>query len=119
MLAALESGQTMAGPPALAMLFRPSVQPYLISWLRYDPAAEIARLEIPVLVVQGNTDIQVTLDEAQRLAAARGAQPVVIEGMNHVLKTVPADRARQIASYTDPSLPLADGLADRIAAFLR
>ena len=101
------------------MLFRPSVQPYLISWLRYDPAAEIARLEIPVLVVQGNTDIQVTLDEAQRLAAARGAQPVVIEGMNHVLKTVPADRARQIASYTDPSLPLADGLADRIAAFLR
>lgn len=120
-LLSLEAGHTRAdAPPVLAMLFRPSVQPYLISWLRYDPAAEIARLTIPALVVQGSTDIQVGVSEAETLGRAQpAARVLVIEGMNHVLKAVPADRPRQIASYSDPTLPLAPRLAEEIAAFLR
>jgi fermentation-respiration switch protein FrsA (DUF1100 family) len=120
-LAALEAGNTTDSvPPSLAVLYRPSVQPYLISWFRYDPASEIAQLQVPVLIVQGTTDIQVTVAEAEALGRAKpDAELVVLEGMNHVLKLVPADPAKQQASYSDPSLPVAPELIDRIAAFVR
>lgn len=38
--------------------------------------------------------------------------------MNHVLKLVANDRALQIASYGDPSLPLADELRKTLVSFL-
>ncbi len=119
-LTALKSGKTVDDvPPALLMLYRPSVQPYLISWLRFDPVAEIAKVKVPVLIVQGTTDIQVTVDDARALAAAKaGSKPEIVDGMNHVLKMVPADREKQIASYGDPSLAIAPRLVDAIAAFV-
>jgi uncharacterized protein len=87
----LEEGRTVSDvPTALASLFRPSVQPYLISWLPLDPSAELAKVHVPVLIVQGTTDLQVTVGDARRLAAARpGASLTLIEGMNHVLKQAP------------------------------
>ena len=107
-------------PPSLAALYRESVQPYLISWFAYDPAAEVARLEMPVLLVQGTTDIQVSEEDVGMLRrAAPSAEVAIIEGMNHVLKIVDADRGRQVASYSDPSLPIARELEDRIVAFIR
>jgi len=106
-------------PSQLNLLFRPSVQPYLISWFHYDPVKEIARLKIPVLVVQGTTDIQVSLLEAKLLAGANpGATLVPIEGMNHVLKTVPSDRTQQVSSYSDPTLPIAPMLIAEISRFI-
>jgi uncharacterized protein len=49
----LEAGKTTENaPPELAAIYRPSVQPYLISWFRYDPAKSIAELTVPVLIVQ-------------------------------------------------------------------
>src|SRR5712692_7783532 len=57
-------------PPALNLIFRQSIQPYMISYLRYDPAKEIAKLHLPVLIVQGTTDIQVSLQDAKALAGA-------------------------------------------------
>jgi pimeloyl-ACP methyl ester carboxylesterase len=119
-LTALKSGRTVEDVPApLLMLYRASVQPYLISWLRFDPAAEIAKVKVPVLIVQGTTDIQVAVDDARALNAARaGSKLEIIEGMNHVLKMVPADLEKQIASYGDPSLALAPRLVDAIATFV-
>ncbi len=68
----LRQGRTVATvSPALQSLFRPSVQPYLISWIQYNPSAIIAELQTPVLIVQGTTDVQVPEAEAQRLAAAQ------------------------------------------------
>jgi len=102
------------------MLYRPSVQPYLISSFKTDPRKAIAALKMPVLIVQGTTDIQVSVKEAQTLsAAAPAAKLVTIEGMNHVLKMVPADPARQMASYSDASLPLAPQLSEAVAAFVK
>jgi len=120
-LASLEGGAAAAAVPApLAGLYRPSVQPYLISAMRYKPLEQMAALRIPVLIVQGTTDIQVGVDQAQMLKAARpDAVLAIVPGMNHVLKAVPADQARQLASYNDPALPLAPQLADAIAGFLR
>jgi hypothetical protein len=117
---ALEAGRRVESvPPALAALFRPSVQPYLISWFRYDPAREIAKLDMPVLILQGTTDIQVSVDDAKLLAKARPqAKLVLIEGMNHVLKEVPAAMDKQLASYGDPSPPLAARPVNEIAGLI-
>uniref|UniRef100_UPI003AEF510A alpha/beta hydrolase n=1 Tax=Dysgonomonas gadei TaxID=156974 RepID=UPI003AEF510A len=67
----LEKGETITDVPAsLNMLFRPSVQPYMISWFKYNPQEEISKLTIPVLILQGTTDIQVTVKQAELLAGA-------------------------------------------------
>jgi pimeloyl-ACP methyl ester carboxylesterase len=120
-LAGLEQGKTDADvPPALAALYRPSVQPYMISWLKYTPAEQLAALRVPVLIVQGTTDIQVGVGQAEALKKARpNAVLAIVPGMNHVLKEVPDDRQRQLASYGDPALPLHPQLASAIAGFLR
>jgi uncharacterized protein len=120
-LSGLERGHTADSvPPALVSLYRPSVQPYLISWFRYDPAAEIAKLRIPVLVVQGTSDVQVGLDDAHRLASADPrATLLVLDGMTHVLKDAPPGIAAQTAAYTDPSQPLNPKLVPAIAEFVR
>ena len=105
----LENGETVENiPPMFYALFRPSVQPYLISWFKHNPQTEIAKLDIPVLIVQGRTDIQVSVTQAELLAAAQpNAQKVIIENMNHVLKTIEAtDMMSQLATYTNPTLPI-------------
>jgi pimeloyl-ACP methyl ester carboxylesterase len=106
-------------PPELNVLFRPSAQPYLISWLRYDPAKEIAKLRIPMLIVQGTTDLQANLRDAKALAGANQAATLrLIDGMNHVLKTVPNEPDKQISSYSDPTLPVAPNLISGICKFV-
>lgn len=119
-IASLNAGKTVDNVPAeLDVFFRPSVQPYLISWFRYDPAAEIATLHVPVLIVQGTTDIQVSVDDAMRLAAANSSATLrIIDGMNHVFKDVPLDDAAQNRSYVDPTLPIDRTLVAVIASFL-
>ena len=68
----LVKGNTVENvPPMLNALFRPSVQPYMISWFKFDPQIEIAKIKKPVLIVQGTTDIQVSVDDAKRLQAAK------------------------------------------------
>lgn len=117
----LSEGKTVEDvPPALGPLFRHSVQPYLISYFKYDPAKEIAKLSIPVLIAQGTTDIQVPAQEAKLLAQAKpSAGLLMIEGMNHVLKEVPAEQEKQIESYTDSSLPVAPKLIEGINSFIK
>jgi pimeloyl-ACP methyl ester carboxylesterase len=107
-------------PPVLAALFRPSVQPYLIAWFKYDPAVEIGNLDVPVLIVQGTTDIQTSMTDANALAAGnKSARLLTIEGMNHILKEVSGDRLAQLPKYSDPSLPVVPKLIDEIVAFMK
>ena len=125
-LASLEAGKTVDPLPSpfatvagLAALYRPSVQPYMISWLKYTPSAEIAKLSMPILILQGSTDIQVTPAEAQALkAAAPNARLVEIDGMNHVMKHV-VDAAQQAASYSDPALPIVPEVPSAIVSLIR
>jgi uncharacterized protein len=120
-LAELEAGRTAASvPTALFSLYRPSVQPYLISWFRYVPAEEIPRLSVPVLIAQGTTDVQVGVAEAHALKqASPAAELLIVEGMNHVLKAVSANPLQQQISYSDPSLPVVPLLIERVAGFAR
>ena len=107
-------------PPEMASLFRQSVQPYMISWIKYDPQKEIAKLKIPVLIIQGTTDIQVSLADANHLAKALPkAKLAIIEGMNHIMKPAPSDRSLNIATYTQPDLPLKKELIINLISFLK
>lgn len=108
-------------PQYLAALYRESVQPYLISWFRYDPAKEIAKLEIPVLILQGDKDIQVSVKDSGILYAARFFSSYqVIKDMNHVLKHCESDNAlMQLETYQNPALPLKDELVEHIVRFIK
>ena len=119
-LKSLENGETIEGVPVgLYSLFRPSVQPYMISWFRYDPQKEIAKLNIPILIVQGTTDIQVTEYDAELLVNGNPkAKRSTFEGMNHILKEADLDTEKNIETYNNPDLPLAKGLMPEIVSFI-
>lgn len=105
-------------PPVLDVLFRKSVQPYLISWFKYDPAVEIKKIDCPVLLIHGSQDIQVPIENAEILSKAKRKSGLMkIEGMTHTLKIItrPED---QIISYTDPSIPVAEELVSGICNFI-
>ncbi|KAB2336028.1 alpha/beta hydrolase [Cytobacillus depressus] len=116
----LKQGEQVKGVSAdLQSLFRPSVQPYMISWLQYNPQEQLQKLNCPVLIVNGNRDIQVPVKDAEALHnAKKDSQLLIVEGMNHVLKEAPEDREGNMSAYTNPELPLAKGLIDHIIGFL-
>src|SRR5262245_17064194 len=121
-IAELEAGRRIdvsGMHPALAALFRPSVQGFVIDQMSYDPAALLARYMGPALVLQGTTDLQVTMQDAQRLAGVRaGVTMVALEGVNHLLKLAPADRAANLATYGNSALPIAPSAVEAITTFL-
>jgi len=119
--AILRKGETFTlQDQTLAVLFRESVQPYLISWMKYDPAAEIARLKIPVLIVNGTKDLQVPVSEAELLKAAKpDARYEIIENMNHVLKIIGGDRQENMASYNNVDLPVSATFTASVISFIK
>lgn len=116
----LVKGNTVENvPPMLNSLFRPSVQSYMISWFKYDPQLEIAKLKKAVLIVQGTTDIQVSIEDARRLQAAKpNAKMVLVDGMNHILKNAEADRMKNFQTYNQSDIPVNTELVDTIARFI-
>jgi len=104
----------------LYALFRPSVQPYMISWFKYDPREIIAKIEVPILIVQGDNDLQITVEEAEALHKANpNSQLIIIEGMNHVLKDAPRDRDGNMATYSDPNLELNREFKEELIKFIK
>ncbi len=120
-LDSLKAGKTVSQVnPVLASLYRPSVQPYMISWIKFDPQKEIRKLKIPVLIVQGTTDLQVPVKDANLLSAAKpDAKLLIIEKMNHVLKESDLDQQKNMATYTNPVLPLKSGLTEELVSFIK
>ena len=106
-------------PPYLLSILRPSIQPYILSWMLHDPCAEIKKLTIPILILQGTTDIQAEVKQAEMLKACKPSATLkIITGMNHILKEAPIDRTKNIATYSDGTLPIIPELVDIIAAFV-
>lgn len=116
----LAQGETVDDvSPELQQVFRPSVQPYLQSWMAYDPIEQVEKLDAEALFIGGTRDLQVPAQDAKLLHEAKpGSELLIVDGMNHVLKSVPDDQQANMAAYSDPELPLADGLVERIAEFL-
>jgi alpha-beta hydrolase superfamily lysophospholipase len=121
-LAELAAGRRVdvsAMHPALVPLFAPQVQDYLISVINLDPVEELNRANTDTLILQGKTDLQVTVEDARLLDRARKTKMRLVDDMNHVLKEAPADRAANLATYAAPSLPLAPRLVGRIEDFVK
>jgi len=106
--------------PEFQQLFAPQVQGLLISIFSYDPAQLAAKFHKPMLIVQGERDLQVSVEDAKRLKqAAPSAKLVLLPDANHVFKTVKSpDTAVNRAAYAKPGVPMAPGLADEIANFV-
>ena len=105
-------------PKGYDSLFGPKAVPFIRSQINIDPAAELAKVKVPVLVVQGDNDVQVKVDDAKRLAGAAGVEPVIVPGMNHVLKLAPKTVVGNFMTYLNPNLPLAPGVAEAIGGFV-
>lgn len=122
MIDTLKKGDTVGNVAQIFYgLFRPSVQPYMISWFKYNPQTEIKKLEIPVLIVQGSTDVQVTETDATLLSKAQPkAELKIISNMNHVLKDCDTnDKEKQKAIYSNPVLPLNKEFSTEITRFIQ
>lgn len=120
---ALEAGRTIPAAsltPPLPMIFADAVQPFLINAFTKDPARLAAAATKPLLIVQGEADLQVTVEDARMLKAAQPkATLVLLPGVNHVLKTVEGDsQGANIATYADPNLPIAPGVVTAVADFI-
>ncbi len=120
-VAILKSGQTFTlENQMLAAIFRESVQPYMISWFKYNPQDEIKKLKIPILLVNGTKDIQVAVKELDLLKAANpNAQVAVIENMNHLFREIKGDDAENMASYTDANLPVMSSVITIVNQFIK
>lgn len=104
--------------PMYGALFRESVQPYLISWFQYNPVEIYSKIDAPVVVIQGDNDLQITIEDADRLGESIGQEPIIIQGMNHVLKDAPEDFEENLKTYQMPNLKLHPGLMDVIVNFI-
>ncbi|NCD71336.1 serine aminopeptidase domain-containing protein [Mucilaginibacter agri] len=104
---------------SLYPFIRPSIQTYLLSWMRYTPFRELKKLKVPVLLVQGSTDLLIKPDEADKLKKAKTeATLLMIPNMNYVLKEAPADRDKNLETYTQPDLPLKPELVTGVVNFI-
>ncbi|PKL74515.1 MAG: hypothetical protein CVV27_20120, partial [Candidatus Melainabacteria bacterium HGW-Melainabacteria-1] len=104
---------------ALADFFAVSRREWLKAWLSFNPGDEVARLAAPVLYIYGSADLQVARKDFEKLLDARPAAAArLIPSMNYVLKQVKTEE-ENYDSFTNPDYPLADGLADLLAAFAK
>jgi pimeloyl-ACP methyl ester carboxylesterase len=119
-IAALERGEEVKTVRAdLEPLFRPSVQPFMRSWIKTDPAQLLRGLAMPALVIGGGRDIQVARVDFDALVAARAdIKSNWYPTMGHTLKSTGQDLQSQGRAYMDPTLALAEGLADAVARFI-
>lgn len=108
----LTAGKPVPNPPAkLNPLFRPSVQPYLISWLNVSPV-EALKTNTPVLILQGSSDFEMTADDPRRLSTSpKNVRVVMVSGADHDLKIrapsagkAPADQARILSPQVAASI---------------
>lgn len=106
-------------PAALTPIFNPRSQGFLISTLKYDSGRELAKLKIPVLLIGGTTDLQVPAEAATQLSKINNkASLMVIPEMNHVLKKAPLDRASNLATYNNGTLPLHSDIMPILVDFI-
>jgi pimeloyl-ACP methyl ester carboxylesterase len=116
----LKSGSLVSEVPSyFNALYRPSVQPYLISLLKYAPLTQASMLQKPVLILQGDADSQIQVKDAEALArVVKKAQLVIIPKMDHVLKEV-LDAKKPMANYSNAEGPLAPGFMKTITQFIK
>ena len=117
----LKQGKTTTDYPAtLASVFNTDVQPFMINWMQYNPTEIIKDLEVPILILNGTKDLQVSEDEAKLLKEANEkAELKIIENMNHVLFEIEGDNLENSKSYNEAFRPISSTLIDTIVQFIK
>ncbi len=114
-----EKGRVDNFPQELSAIFRPSLQSFMYQWMRYDPSEILASLNIPTLILNGTSDLQVSEQEAFLLKKnAPNAEFSLILNMNHVLKIIEEKGLANGKSYNDPNLPVSAELIEKITEFV-
>ncbi len=106
--------------PLLQPVFRKDVQPYLISWMKYNPQEEIKKLNCKVLIIYGTKDLQIPQENADKLyTTSPNAKLEIIENMNHVMKEISGGESENYAAYADPKIPVSEKLITATAGFIK
>ncbi len=114
-----ETGSIKEIDPIIAHLVSKPNQPFILSWMKYNPIEEIKKLTIPILIINGTSDLQVSTENAQALKAENNlAKITLIDSMNHVLKIVKNPMENQQSYFLD-NFPLSTKLIANIVAFIK
>jgi len=106
-------------PQMLMSIFRPSVQPFIMNWMHYNPQNEIKKVTVPILLINGTKDIQVPATDAKLLHNANPKSELkIIKNMNHIFKEIKGDITENRQSYTNPKLPVMPSLVNIIIDFV-
>lgn len=104
--------------PMLLSVFAKQNQSFLSSWIQYNPSAEIEKLTIPTLIINGDNDLQVKVTDAEILHNSNtNSKLVIVKKMNHVLKEVNSITENQ-SSYLKADFPLSNHLVETIVNFI-
>lgn len=107
-------------PPALASIFRADIQPFIRNWMQYDPQELLKDLKVPTLILNGTKDLQVSVDEAQRLKeSSDSAELQIIENMNHVLFIIEGGQLENSKSYNESFRTISEELVSSITTFIK
>ncbi len=105
-------------PSYYGALFRDDVQNLMISWIKLDPSKEYASLDIPVLIIQGAKDIQVSVEDAKILDnVSKNSTLVILDNMSHVLKDT--DDENDMTVYKDKKIPINTKIIKEIVKFVK
>tara|TARA_R110002167_G_scaffold76032_4_gene211961 strand:+ start:8751 stop:9683 length:933 start_codon:yes stop_codon:yes gene_type:complete len=103
----------------LLQLFAPQNQKFFKHWMMIDPTVEIKKLKVPILILNGDSDLQVQVTDAELLKEARpDANLYIIPRMNHVLKEVHSITENK-KSYTEENIPLSSLLVAHLTDFIK
>ncbi|SDS79374.1 alpha/beta hydrolase family protein [Winogradskyella sediminis] len=116
----LKEGKTTTDyPPALASIFNVELQPFMMNWMTYSPSDIIKELKIPVLIINGTKDLQVSVSEAEVLKEANeNAELLLIENMNHVLFEIEGGDLENSKSYNESFRTISPELITGITSFI-
>lgn len=117
----LRQGKTTTDfPPQLATLFNLELQPFFMNWMQYKPTEEIKKLNIPILILNGTKDLQVTEDEAAMLSEANPeASLKIIQNMNHIMFVIEGDDLENAKSYNESNRAISEDSVKFIAEFIK
>lgn len=117
----LKSGQTTSDyPKVLASMFSNDIQSFMINWMAHEPSLIIKDLDMPILIINGTKDLQVSVDEAKLLKSAnQKAQLNLIDNMNHVLFLIEGGPSENFKSYNEGFRAVSEELIQSITTFIK
>jgi len=116
----MKNGNTTENYPiSLSSIFNIDIQPFMINWMKYNPSDIISKISIPSLIINGDKDLQVNIEEAELLyRSAKNSELLIVKNMNHVLVEIEGDDLDNAKSYNNPKLGLSKIALNKIIDFI-